>query len=112
MLSELISLCRQVVTIEPFVSFDVYGEQTFGTAASHRARVVGKRRLVRNFQGEEVVSSHTVYLASSPAVGPHDRITLSTGDVHSTELGALQPTILAAGRYPDDAGRVHVTVFL
>lgn len=109
---ELAPFCRQVVTVEPRASVDGYGEPTYGTAVSHRARVVGKRRLVRNDQGDEVLSTHTVYFAGQPALGAHDRITLSTGDVNSTESGARQPVLLSVGVYPDDSARRCVTAFL
>ena len=112
MIAELTSLCRQSVTIEPRSGVDGYSVPTYGTGVSYRCRISGKRRLVRNLLGEEVLSSHTVYLAANPNVGAHDRVTLSTNDVHSTELGARQPDILAVGRYPDDFGRVSTTIFL
>lgn len=74
--------------------------------------MVGKRRLVRNNEGDQVLSTHTVYFATTPAIGAHDRITLSTGDVNSTETGATQPPILSVGKYPDDLGRQNILVFL
>lgn len=109
---ELVPFCRQIVTVEARSSVDGYGEPTYSTAVSHRARVVGKRRLVRNSQGDEVMSTHQVYFAGQPAIGAHDRLTLSTGDVNSTETGARQPPVLATGIFPDDAGRKQVTVYL
>ena len=112
MLAELTSLCRQTVTIAPRTGIDGYGVVSFGAAVSYRARVSGKRRIVRDDQGAEVLSTHTVYLAANPAVGAHDQMTLSTGDVHSTELGAIQPAILSVGKFPDDLGRISTVVYL
>ena len=40
----------QAVTLAPFAGYDGYGERTYGTAVSYRARVVGKVRRVRSFR--------------------------------------------------------------
>ena len=112
MFPELVQFCKQTVTIAPRTAVDSYGQPTYGAAVSYRVRVEGKRRLVRDDQGNEVVSTHAVYFALAPAVGAHDRITLSTGDVNSTEMGALQHKVVAVSRDLDDGGRSHVTAYL
>lgn len=112
MLPELTSLCRQIVTLKPRTSVDAYGEPSYGSAVSYRARLVGKRRTVYNDQGIEVLSTQTLYFAANPAIGAHDSLTLSTGDVNSTETGAITPTILSVGKFPDDLGRQSTVVFL
>ncbi len=112
MMPELVQLYRQAVTVEARSSVDQYNQPSYAAGVSYQARVSGKRRLVRNDQGDEVISTHQVYFYLTPAIGAHDRITLSTGDVNSTELGARQPKILAVGKHPDDLGRVHLTVYL
>lgn len=109
MLPELQPLLRQSVTIAPRSSIDGYGEITYGAAVTYRARVAGQRKLVRGPTGEEVLSTHRVWLSSAAVVGAQDRITLSTGDVGSTETGALQPPILEVYVYADETGR-KVTV--
>ena len=60
MLAEFTSLCRQTVTIAPRTGIDGYGVVSFGAAVSYRARISGKRRIVRDDQGAEVLSTHTV----------------------------------------------------
>lgn len=112
MLPELVALCRQSVKVARRSSIDGYGEIGYSTDTTYRARVTGKRRLVRNDRGEEVMSTHTIHFAGNPAIGAQDRITLSTGDVNSTETGALQPPILAVGRFADDLGRMATVVYL
>ena len=112
MIPELVGMCRQTVRLAARTGVDGYGEPTFGADAIVRARVVGQRRLVRNDQGREVLSTHTVYLAGLAPLGAHDRITLSTGDVGSTETGAVHPDILAVGKTPDEHGRQHVVLYL
>src|SRR5687768_17336505 len=92
---------------------DEYGQPIYQLPRTVTARVVGKRRTLTNSEGIQVVSSHTVYLLGpNTQVGPHDRITLSTGDVHSTELGARQPKIVAVGSHPDEIGVPHFVVYL
>ena len=112
MLPELTSLCRQTVQVAARTGVDGYGQPTYGSNVAYRVRISGKRRLIRNDQGAEVLSTHSVYFAASPAVGAHDKITLSTGDVNSTETGAINPAILSVGKFPDDQGRTNLTVFL
>jgi hypothetical protein len=90
-----------------------YGEAgTFSAAVTYQAHLSGKRRMVRNSEGQEVVSSQAVYLAGAPAVQPGDRIVLSTDDVGSTASGALQPPILAVERLNDEYGPHHTVIFL
>lgn len=112
MLPELASLCRQTVTIAPRSGVDGYGEATYGAAVSYRAYVEGRRRLVAGDRGDQVLSTHTVYLAVQSGVGAHDRITLSTSDVYSTESGVLQPPILSVVQAMDDLGRRHTVLYL
>ena len=105
-------LMRQMVSLEPYASVDSYGQPSFEAGQDYRARVVGKVRMVRNWQGQEVVSSHTVYLASNPDVTVKDRLTLSTGDAGSTDLTIRQPSILSVGSFPDERGTHHVVLYL
>ena len=112
MLPELVALCRSTAQVAPRTGVDGYGEPLFGADVARRARVTGRVRTVTNAQGQQVVSTHQVYFADAGLVGAHDRITLSTGDVNSTETGARQPAILAVGMTPDDLGRRHLTVYL
>ena len=113
MLTELIGMCRQTVRLAlACAERDGYGELSYGANTQYRARVVNRLRPVRNFAGEEVISSTTIYFAATPSVGAHDRITLSTSDAKSTETGALTPPLLNALRAPDEFGRTSLTVFL
>ncbi len=105
-------LMRQTVSVAPFSSVDAYGKTTYGAAATYRARVTGKTRMVRDAQGREVVSSKTVYLLSNAAISPKDRITLSTGDAGSTEAAVLSPEILTVGRFPDGRSYHHTELYL
>lgn len=103
---------RQAVSIAPFSAADAYGQPSYGSAASYRARVVGRVRFVRDAQGQEVVSTHTVYLASNPGVTVKDQLTLSTGDAGSTENTVRKPAILSVGTFPDERGRFCTILYL
>ena len=105
-------LMTQTVTIAPFSSYDNYGAPSFGTAVSYRAAVVGEMKRVVNAQGNEVPSQQAVYLLGNPAVRPEDQITLSTGDVASTESFAINPRIVAVERYPFLRGQFATVVRL
>ena len=105
-------LMRQRVVVKPFASYDGYGAASYGAAVTYQAAVVGEVKLVRTAQGQEVPSQQTVYLMSNAAVRPQDQITLSTGDVWSTESYAINPKILAVGRYPFTAGQFCTAIYL
>ena len=108
---EFSGMFLQTVQIEPRSGVDGYNNPTYGSAVSYTVRIAGKRRRIFSDAGDVVLSTHAVYFQDSPAIGAHDRLTLSTDDVNSTELGSLQPRILEVGRYPDDVGRVAVAVY-
>ena len=104
---------NQAALVAPRTGQDSFGVPTYGSDVTYRGRLVGKRRQVLNTLGQQVVSSQTFYVASGDNILPDARVTLSTGDVGSTESWALTPKILATGRYPDEAGRfLYSALFL
>lgn len=112
MLQELVGFCRQTVTVARRTGIDGFGEATYGTPQAYRVRISGMRRLITNSAGDEVLANQRIYFATSPQIGPHDQVTLSTSDAGSTESGAIQPGIAAVTRVLDDLGRPHVVVDL
>lgn len=101
--SEWLDMCPHHISVEPFTGVDTYGSYTYGTAATYRARVQGKNRLVMNQQGEEAVSSITIYIASS-TIGPKDRITLPA------PFSPTVPNILDVQHVSDESGGHHTVV--
>lgn len=91
---------------------DSYGEITFGAAKTYRARIIGEQKIVTSFQGVEVTSNQTVYVAGVIVAQPEDQITLSTGIVNSTQDSAIHPIMLGAKRIPDQFGTHHSTLYL
>lgn len=103
----------QRVTIEPFTGHNEFGEATcYGTGKVYEAAVVGEMKRVLDSQGVETPTMQSCYLMSNDAVRPEDRITLSTGDVGSTEPHTLQPPIVAVARYPFTEGQFCTVVHL
>lgn len=105
-------LMRQKVLIAPKSSYDSYGDVTYGTDVRYQCAVVGEMKLVQNEKGQQVPSRQTIYLMTNAAVRPEDRVTLSTGDVGSTESFAISPGIVAVGRYPFTRGQFATVVYV
>ena len=101
-----------VISYQVAGAMDSYGDITFGAAQVYRARVVGKQQMVTSFEGKEVTSHHTVYVAGVIIAQPLDRITLSTSIVASTQASAINPAIVGAARIPDQTGTHHSTLYL
>lgn len=64
----------QTIWRKPKTGVDGNGQPTFGAAVQIVARWLEKRRLVRNAQGEQVISEVTVSLAGDAAVAVGDRL--------------------------------------
>lgn len=106
-------MMRQECLIAERTGRDERGKPTFGSDTRYRCRLVGEQRQVLDDEGRQVTSNQTVYLASGDRVSPDARVTLSTGDVKSTEAALTQPPILATGQYPDETGKnVYTALFL
>jgi len=105
-IDEFSDFLNQMVTVEPFIGNDGYGEAQFGTSVVYAARCVGKTKVMRDFNGVERVSSHTVYMNSIVNFNPKDRITLPDG------YSPQQPLIIAVGSFPDEDGMHHKVIHL
>src|SRR3990167_9289561 len=100
------------VTYEARTGTDAYGDPTYGSSSTYRARIVGEQKLIRGFSGLEVLAAQTVYLGTNIIVQPTDRITLSTAIVGSTPATAISPPILGAKRIPDQSGQHSSVIYL
>lgn len=106
-------LMTQTVTIAPLASYDETGEPSFGAGVIFKCAVVGEMKIVRRADnGQEAPSKQQIYLMSNAAVRPEDQITLSTSDVGSTESYAINPKILAVGRFPFTRGQYTTVIDL
>ena len=98
-------MAPDTATWEPKDDRDQFGKPTYGDAVTFdHVRLVRKHKLVRNLQGDEVVSTAHIWIMEHPApeVGPEDRITLSDGTT---------PTIASIERFQDEDGDSHTKVY-
>lgn len=104
--AELVDLCADTVTIAAAATpKNRYGEDTYGSAVSYAAYVIGKVRMVRDAMGNERVSTVTVVLTSAPTVLPDAKITLPS------RFSPQTPPILAVESVPDELGPCYTAVY-
>ena len=75
---------------------DGYGQPTFGAAVQTKGRWLEKRRLVRNANGEQVISEVSVTLAADEAVAVGDQLSLD-GSTYLTVIAVSADRDLAGG---------------
>ena len=97
-------LMSSTVTVAPKTGVDTYGKPTYGTAVTYQCHVSRKRKMVRSASGQDVVSEQAISLNSNVNILPDAQVTMSTGDVGSTESWALHPLILSVRRRFDQLG--------
>ena len=68
------SLLRETITVEAFLGTGAYGP-SYGAAQSLRARVEGKRRVVRKADGTDLISSATATIRPDVTVATESRVT-------------------------------------
>lgn len=104
-------LMSSVITVQPLTGKDVNQMPTYGAAVTYKAHLSRRRQIVRNVKGEEVMSNQACYVGAPAAIEPTALITLSTGDVGSTEAFAINPAIVAVERRFDETGPHHIVVY-
>jgi len=67
---------HQSIWRRPRIGVDGYGQPSFGSPVETKGRWLEKRRLVRNAQGEQVISEVSVTLAPDEAVAVGDQLSL------------------------------------
>lgn len=96
--SAFIDLMPSTVTISTRTTHNNYGEPSYGSGTSYRARIVNKPEFVRGADGEVIEVRTVVWMRSTGTIDASDRITLPDGTT---------PPILAVARFPDDDGTHH-----
>lgn len=96
------TLLRQTVTRKPWTGQDGYNEATLGTSASLTVRVQPAYRMIR-VQGEEKVSTATIFFDADPGLDLRDQLTLADGTT---------PQILTISRHVGADGTVHHTTVM
>jgi hypothetical protein len=102
-LADFEDLTPHTITLEPLSTVGLYGEPTYGTAASYPALVIYEKKLIAGPDNREVTSNTTVYIPSSSAsAAESDRLTLPDG---------ATPRIIKVDRWADGAGQHSVTLY-
>jgi hypothetical protein len=70
---------REVISWAPISGIDAYGQRLYTLPVPLRARLDHATKLVRDANGEQVISSTQVYLATHEPIGVLDQITLPDG---------------------------------
>ena len=103
MSADLLALMNQTITIETPATLSGSGEvATWNPAVSYRCQLTGQRRITFTAFGQQVVSGMTAIFCSGDPFDTRSRVTLSTGDIGSTEAHLRQPAIGSVHRYSDD----------
>lgn len=97
--SNLLELMPQTITMRAYLGANTYGEATFSTSvSSFRARVEAKPKIARTVTGEVLEVATVVWFASTKAWTSKDKITLPDGST---------PKILLVATVPDENGYHH-----
>ena len=100
--SEFGDLMTDTATWAAFVSRDDFGSATFATGTDLTCRLVRKHKMVRDMEGDEVLSTAQLWVLGNSEITPEDRITLSD---------ATTPIIAAIERFQDEYGASHTKVY-
>jgi hypothetical protein len=98
----LSELMVQSITIANASSLDSYGKHSYAAPTTvTNCRVQTGAHKVTDVDGQEIVASGKVYIASSPTVTPSSKITLPDGSV---------PRVLVVDRFSDERGSHHTCI--
>lgn len=104
---ELEDLFIHSVTTKPHSGPDVNGKPTYGTAVTHKAKIVLKTRYIRTSDGRQIAGRGTLYLKKPTAVpGAKDELTMPAG------FEPLKPPILDVRPHYDLDGLHHVELVI
>lgn len=101
-MDDLADLFTQTVIWRALTGRDDFGKPTYGAGTSLSARVVRKNKLIRDTNGDEVVSSAQAHINGNSDIAPDDQVELPDGDT---------PHILSVERFPDETGYIYTRVF-
>ena len=87
---------NQSIWRRPRIGVDGYGQPSFGSPVETKGRWLEKRRLVRNAEGEQVLSEVSVTLSPDEAVAVGDQLSLD-GVAYLTVIAVSADRDLAGG---------------
>src|SRR4051812_14341126 len=74
--SDFDDMLVQTVVISTRTTFNNYGEASYASGSTYRARIVAKPGFVRSAMGESVAIKSVVWVASTGTITVDDRLTL------------------------------------
>jgi hypothetical protein len=86
----------QTIWRKPKTGVDGYGQPVFGSPAETKGRWLEKRRLVRNAQGEQVISEVSVTLSPDEAIAVGDQLSMDNS-MYLTVISVSADRDLAGG---------------
>lgn len=90
------------ISVYPHAGFNSYGEPSYSTGATTYAAMVEERPdIIRNSFGEEIVSSHVVYVNSTSRIAMTSRVVLPDGS---------EPSLVRSDVFSDEDGSFHHVV--
>jgi hypothetical protein len=103
--SEYADWFNDTISIAPQTGLNDFGEDAYGPVVNYSALVVGKTRMARNLQGEDIVSMVQCYLSAVLSLTTRDKLTLPSAFMPNT------PPIISIMQQTDEAGRHHLVIF-
>lgn len=103
------------VQIAPRSGVDAFGKPTYGTAVVYRAKIYYRGKFLgadRTPAGQGIAPRRMMHLDTATPILPTAQVTLSTGDVGSTEAWAIHPLITDVERFYDAGGAHSTMVYL
>ena len=100
--SEFLDFMPHTITVYEFSGVNEYAEPSYSTTATTYSAMVEERPdMVRSPFGEEVVSSHVVYVASTARIPLTSRVVLPDGS---------EPAMIRSDVFSDEDGLAHHVV--
>jgi hypothetical protein len=97
--TEFLDLMPHTITVYPFASVNEYAEATHSTSGtSYRAYIQEMPSNVLDTYGEEVVASHTVYVASTSRIPMTSKVVMPDGQ---------EPFLIRSDVMADEDGTAH-----
>ena len=103
---ELLILCKQTITCYAYISHDDHNDYTWSTIpTSFLGRVEFINKIIRDKDGQETISTCTIYCNSDTVIDERDRISYAGAKV-------LYPEILNIAKNPDEYGNIdHFVIY-
>ena len=103
--SEFLDLMPDTIAFKaPDGTFTDRGAPNFGASKDYAGRIVEKNVTIFDKEGQERVSSVTVWLATTDVLSPEGELTLPA------DFTPQSPPIMAIERYPDGDGAHHTVL--